>query len=350
MTASPTRGGYRRLGGRGAFWLYRPSVVAGTLGLALVVFGFAALALTLGSYPTGIATVWRWIAFQVADTDMAAFILGSLRLPRILLAIVTGAMLGLAGAAMQSVTRNGLADPGLIGVKEGAIVTVLGLILFAPEWSPHWRPFAGLAGGVAVALVVILLARSLSGLRFVLIGIGVSWLLSSAIALFMTMGRISEVQTAMIWLGGSLHAASWLDLTLVVPWLIAGGLLLLLTARSADATALGGMAGVGLGVGVSLTNASVLSASVIITAAGASVVGGLGFVGLIAPHVARLVFGGGQLALLVGSAFVGAALVLFSDTLGRTLFSPIQLPAGVVMAVLGVPFFLLILWKRRHEI
>lgn len=343
------RSGYRQLGTVNAFWLYRPKILFAITGAIVATLMLAALALTLGSHHTDLAAVFAWQTGSLRD-DMAAFVLGQLRSPRILLGLISGMMLGIAGAAMQSVTRNSLADPGLIGVKEGAVVTVLGLLLFVPEWSPFWRPFAGLAGGLVVSLIVILLARSLSGLCLLLIGIGVSWLISSATALFMTMARIEDVQTAMIWLGGSLHAASWIDLQLVAPWATIGFVLLMAVSRSGDAAALGPMAAVGLGVGVGRLNAMVLMASVAVTAASASVVGGLGFVGLIAPHLSRLLFGSRQMTLIAGSAVFGATLVLAADTIGRVVFAPIQIPAGIVMAILGVPFFLFVLWQRRQEI
>jgi iron complex transport system permease protein len=251
---------------------------------------------------------------------------------------------------MQSATRNGLADPGLIGVKEGTVVAVVAALIFLPQLSPSWRPVLGLAGGATVAAVVIAIARSLSGLRFVLIGIGVSWLLSSCIALFMTMARISEVQTAMIWLGGSLHAASWLDLQLMLPWTLLGFALLLTTTRSADAAMLGDMAATGLGVRSRLLNAVRIAASVLLTCACASVVGALGFVGLVAPHLARLSFGSAQMPLLFGSAAFGSLLVLLADTVGRTIFAPVQIPAGILMAVLGLPFFLFLMWQRKDTL
>jgi iron complex transport system permease protein len=342
--------GYRRTRGRHHFWLYRPSVFWRVLATAILIVAGAALALTLGSYPTSLPGIWSWFTGGHGHETVPGFILGQLRLPRILLALLTGSMLGMAGAAMQSVTRNSLADPGLIGVKEGTVVAVLFTVLLLPQMASFWRPFIGLAGGASVAITVALLARSVSGIRFVLIGIGVSWLLSSAISLFMTMARISEVQTAMIWLGGSLHAASWLDIQLILPWAMAGATLLIATSRAVDAAMLGDMVAVSLGVRLRALSVLTLAAPVLVTAASASIVGGLGFVGLIAPHLARLIFGSSQLPLLVGSAIIGGALVLAADTLGRTAVAPVQIPAGIVLAMIGAPFFLVVLWRRRHEL
>lgn len=343
------RAGYRRAGGRLSFLLYRPLVLMGLVAAFVVLIAASFAAMAIGSLSVPIETLFSWFSGQL-DDDVAALVIGHLRLPRILLALLCGAALGAAGAAMQSATRNGLADPGLIGVKEGAVVAVVAALLFLPQLSPSWRPLLGLAGGAMVAAVVIAIARSLSGLRFVLIGIGISWLLSSCIALFMTMARISEVQTTMIWLGGSLHAASWLDLQLVLPWTLLGFALLITTTRPADAGMLGDLAATGLGVRSRLLNAARLSGSVLLTCACASVVGALGFVGLVAPHLARLSFGSGQMPLLFGSAAFGSLLVLLADTVGRTIFAPVQIPAGILMAVLGLPFFLFLMWQRRDTL
>lgn len=328
------------------FVIYRPLVLWSLVAMFAVLFAGALAATGIGSMSIPVHALLSWLSGSGANTTQS-LVLGQLRLPRILLALVCGAALGAAGAAMQSTTRNGLADPGLIGVKEGTVIAVVAALLFLPQLSPFWRPFLGLAGGAVVAITVISIARSLSGLRFVLIGIGISWLLSSGIALFMTMARISEVQTAMIWLGGSLHAASWLDLELVVPWVVAGFAVLFATTRSADAAMLGDMTATGLGVRSRWLDAARLSASVMLTCACASVVGGLGFVGLVAPHLARLSFGSAQMPLLFGSVAFGSLLVLLADTMGRTVFAPIQIPAGILMAVLGLPFFLALMWQRR---
>src|SRR5476649_236550 len=135
----------------------------------------ASLGLTQGSLPIPTTTLLRALFYPSGAADQALFILWDIRLPRVLLAMVCGAMLGLAGAAMQSITRNGLADPGLIGVKEGASAVVLMLMIGFPTLGAIWRPVAGMAGGLTVALLVLLLARDCSRPRFILVGIGVSW-------------------------------------------------------------------------------------------------------------------------------------------------------------------------------
>ncbi|HBS0336543.1 TPA: iron ABC transporter permease [Klebsiella pneumoniae] len=282
--------------------------------------------------------------------EQPRFILFDIRLPRILMALLCGAMLGLAGAAMQSITRNGLADPGLIGVKEGASIVVLALVLFFPAVGLVWRPLAGMVGGIAVALLVLTLARDCSRPRFILIGIGVSWSLAAAVGIFMTTADVRDVQTAMIWLAGSLQAATWPLLAVAFCWALPGAIILFCTARAADVALLGDRTAIGLGVRLQRLTVLRFFAPVLLTSASVSCVGSLGFVGLMAPHMARFVLRGGQVSLLCGSALIGALLVLATDTLGRLAFAPLQIPAGIVIALVGCPFFVVLLWRRRDAL
>jgi iron complex transport system permease protein len=335
--------------GRISFLLH-PRIATSCLVLCLGVITFALVSLPIGSFDIRLPELLQTLLNPDAATAEHRYIVWDLRLPRLLMAVLSGLMLGLSGAAMQSITRNGLADPGLIGVKEGAAAFVLSLIILFPQTPVFWRPFAGMFGGLVVATLVIVIARDMSRARFILVGIGVSWLFSAAIAVFMTTANIRDVQTALIWFAGSLHAATWPLVAIAAFWTIAGGTLLYLSARAADVAMLGDGAAVGLGVRLGRLAFLRFAAPVLLTAASVSCVGSLGFVGLVAPHMARLIIGGNQTALLTGSALMGAALVLIADTIGRLAFAPLQIPAGIVMSVLGVPFFLLLLWQRRDQL
>ncbi|MCL8506626.1 iron ABC transporter permease [Klebsiella pneumoniae] len=282
--------------------------------------------------------------------EQPRFILFDIRLPRILMALLCGAMLGLAGAAMQSITRNGLADPGLIGVKEGASIVVLALVLFFPAVGLVWRPLAGMVGGIAVALLVLTLARDCSRPRFILIGIGVSWSLAAAVGIFMTTADVRDVQTAMIWLAGSLQAATWPLLAVAFLLGAARGHHPVLYRPGGGRGAAGRPDRHRLGVRLQRLTVLRFFAPVLLTSASVSCVGSLGFVGLMAPHMARFVLRGGQVSLLCGSALIGALLVLATDTLGRLAFAPLQIPAGIVIALVGCPFFVVLLWRRRDAL
>lgn len=220
--------------------------IAASIVLTLLALGLYSL--SRGSYPLPASTLARALLAPQEMGEQPRFILFDIRLPRILMALLCGAMLGLAGAAMQSITRNGLADPGLIGVKEGASIVVLALVLFFPAVGLVWRPLAGMVGGIAVALLVLTLARDCSRPRFILIGIGVSWSLAAAVGIFMTTADVRDVQTAMIWLAGSLQAATWPLLAVAFCWALPGAIILFCTARAADVALLGDRTAIGLGV------------------------------------------------------------------------------------------------------
>ena len=189
--------------------LVRPKTLACLAFLALVALSLLGFGLTHGSLPIPTSAIARALFSPEGLTAEAHYIVMDIRLPRLLMAILCGAMLGMAGAAMQSITRNGLADPGLIGVKEGCSAAVLVLIFQFPALSLAWRPLAGMAGGLLTAMLVILLARDISRPRFILIGIGVSWAFAAAMGVFMTTADVRDVQTAMLWLAGSQTGRWW---------------------------------------------------------------------------------------------------------------------------------------------
>ena len=200
MMRAVHRAGFRPLVFASRQLLLRPAALNIAALMLLMLLALGLYSLSRGSYPLPASTLARALLAPQEIGEQPRFILFDIRLPRILMALLCGAMLGLAGAAMQSITRNGLADPGLIGVKEGASIVVLALVLFFPAVGLVWRPLAGMVGGVAVALLVLTLARDCSRPRFILIGVGVSWTLAAAVGIFMTTADVRDVQTAMIWL------------------------------------------------------------------------------------------------------------------------------------------------------
>lgn len=331
-------------------WFIRPvSLILGTVLLSsAVLIGFVLL--SFGSFSTTTGDIWHSFIDPNTTETHVHLIIQDIRLPRIILALLVGSMLGLAGAAMQSVTRNGLADPGLIGVKEGSLLAIVLTLILFPSIGNVWLPIVAMAGGFIVAMSVILMARSLSGVRFILIGIGVSWALGAFISFFIVSALISDVQAAMVWLAGSLHSASWDVLTVTLPWAGLGLILLLMTIRSGGPMVLDNDIAVCLGVNHKYHIFMRLVAPVILTAASVAAVGSMGFVGLVAPHLARLIFGTHQLPFMFGSAICGALLVLVADGIGRLAFAPLQIPAGAMMAIIGLPFLLFLLWLRRDTI
>lgn len=330
--------------------LWRPQTACWGVALVAMALGLLLSGLMQGSLPVPVSAIGRALFTPDALSAEQEYVVWDIRLPRLLMALLCGGMLGMAGAAMQSITRNGLADPGLLGVKEGSSVAVLALILLFPALGVAWRPLVGMAGGLLAALIVLLLARDFSRPRFILLGIGVSWTFAAGIGVFMTTADVRDVQTALVWMAGSLHAATWPLLLVACGWALPAALILFLTARASDVALLGNAAAVGLGVRLGWLMRVRFIAPVLLTAACVSCAGSIGFVGLIAPHMARFLLRGGQVALLSGSALLGALLVLVADTLGRLAFAPLQIPAGIVISLIGGPFFLLLLWQRRDRL
>ncbi|HDU1611705.1 TPA: iron ABC transporter permease [Klebsiella pneumoniae] len=314
MTRAVHRAGFRPLAFASRHLLLRPAALKIAASIVLTLLALGLYSLSRGSYPLPASTLARALLAPQEMGEQPRFILFDIRLPRILMALLCGAMLGLAGAAMQSITRNGLADPGLIGVKEGASIVVLALVLFFPAVGLVWRPLA------------------------------------AAVGIFMTTADVRDVQTAMIWLAGSLQAATWPLLAVAFCWALPGAIILFCTARAADVALLGDRTAIGLGVRLQQLTVLRFFAPVLLTSASVSCVGSLGFVGLMAPHMARFVLRGGQVSLLCGSALIGALLVLATDTLGRLAFAPLQIPAGIVIALVGCPFFVVLLWRRRDAL
>ncbi|MCS3432653.1 iron ABC transporter permease [Klebsiella sp. BIGb0407] len=350
MSRSMSRSGLRSLRVGNISRIIRPKTIIYSLGLVFIILALLVFGILQGSLEIPTSDIGRALFYPQTLSAEQHYVVWDVRLPRLLMALLCGGMLGLAGAAMQSITRNGLADPGLIGVKEGCSVVVLTLILLFPSIGLVWRPLAGVVGGTLVALLVVVLARDFSRPRFVLIGIGVSWFFAAGIGIFMTTADVRNVQTALVWMSGSLHAATWPLLLVALIWLLPAAILLFMTARASDIALLGNHTATGLGVHLPKLALLRFMAPVFLTAASVSCVGSLGFVGLMAPHMARFWLRGGQMALLWGSALLGALLVLVTDTLGRLAFAPLQIPAGIVIALVGGPFFLLLLWRRRDRL
>ncbi|WP_413724887.1 FecCD family ABC transporter permease [Sodalis sp. RH16] len=343
------RAGLRAIRPAGYSLLLRPAALRLLSALLLGALALLLWGISRGSLPVPVSAIGKALFYPQSLSASQQYIVWDIRLPRLLMALLVGAMLGMAGAAMQSVTGNGLADPGLLGVKEGASVVVLTQILLFPSVSEFWRPLTGMAGGLLAALMVAALARDFSRPRFILTGLGISWIFAAGIGVFITTADARDVQTALVWMAGSLNAATWPLLAIAVCWAVPAAILLFCTARAGDVALLGNPTAIGLGVRLPQLTLLRFIAPVLLTATCVSCVGNIGFVGLMAPHLTRLLMRGGQTALLSGSALVGALLVLLGDSVGRLAFAPLQLPAGIIISLLGAPFFLLLLWQRRDR-
>ena len=272
-------------------------------------------------------------------------VIWNIRLPRMILAALVGINLALSGSILQGVMKNPLADPSIIGISSGAgLFGILILVVF-PQWQ-NLVPIAAFGGAMLAAAIIYLLAwkGGIDPTRIVLSGVAVSELFGAGISAVLVFFS-DRVHGALTFMNGSLSSRSWGEVQIILPYTIIGLILALIFADKLNILVLGDDTARGLGLNVELTRLGFTALAALLAASAASVVGLLGFVGLIVPHSIRLILGNNYKIMFPASALLGAALVMFSDTFARTVLSPTEIPVGIVMAVLGVPFFLYLLRK-----
>ena len=327
-------------------------------GKRLVVPAFLLIGLLLMSIGLGSSflSLERVIAALLHEgSRMDAVIVWTLRLPRIVLAVLAGMALALAGALLQRVTRNPMAAPSVLGITDGAAFGVVAFLwIFSNESnaltvSIHWQPLAGAIGafifaGLAAALTLLDPAGR-SPLRMILYGIGLAALAKAAVTLMMILGPVYRASQAMTWLAGSVSAAHWNDSATVAVGLVLCLPVLLILGPALRQIVLDSHSAIATGLALGRTQIVLLILSVLLTALAVSQVGAVGFVGLVAPHVARLWHGQFTPGYLVSTALNGGVMVLGADTVARTVAVPLELPAGAVTALIGAPVFLWLLLK-----
>ncbi|WP_017437610.1 FecCD family ABC transporter permease [Saccharococcus caldoxylosilyticus] len=289
-------------------------------------------------------------------SDMNEIVIYTFRLPRILVALLAGMSLAVAGAILQGMIRNPLASPDVLGITGGAAAAVVTFLSFFSDKnnsltiSIHWLPLGAFVGATVTALLVYMLAwkNGMAPLRLVLIGIAISALMQALTTLLMITGPIYRASQANVWITGSVYGASWKHVTLLAPW----ALILLaaswLSARKMNIQELGDELAIGAGVSLQKQRFFLLLLSTALTGGAVAFAGGIGFVGLMAPHMARRLVGSSFGALLPASALLGAILVMAADLAGRMLFAPMEIPAGVFTAAVGAPYFIYLLYKSRY--
>lgn len=275
--------------------------------------------------------------------DTESQIIWNIRLPRTLVGALVGVNLALSGAILQGVMKNPLADPQIIGISSGAgLAGVLILIVF-PQVDYLIVPMAFLGAMVAAVLIYILAWKDgIKPMRMILAGVAVSAFLGAGISALMVFYS-DRVHGVLMWMVGGLSARSWPHFAIIAPYTLTAGFLALAGAKRLNILALGDEVGQGLGLNVEVTRFFFTAVAALLAASAVSVVGLLGFVGLIVPHMARLLIGSDYRYLFPASGLLGAAVVTCSDTIARTIFAPVEIPVGIIMAFLGAPFFLYLL-------
>jgi iron complex transport system permease protein len=322
--------------------------------LALLAFALVVLILSVsyGEYDIPPLDVVRTIlGIPTEDARNHELVIWTFRLPRILLAFLVGAALGVSGTLMQGVTRNPLADPGLLGVSAGASLAAVSLLLYFDDVPLALLPFAAFGGALLAAVTIYALAWKHGGsatIRLILIGIALEAVLAALLNLLIIFGDIREVQQAFVWLTGSVYGRDWDYVATLGLWLLVLLPLAFVFARQLNVLNLGDEPARGLGQRVEGARLLLMTISVGLAAAAVAVSGTIGFVGLVVPHITRRLVGPAHEGLLPISALFGGALLMLADLIGRWVISPSELPVGIVTAIIGAPYFLYLLYRNRH--
>ncbi|ABW28343.1 FecCD family ABC transporter permease [Acaryochloris marina] len=321
------------------------------VGLLLATLVAMVLSVGQGEYPVPTLDVIKTVLGVETSNPDFDFIVMTLRLPRTLVAWGVGMGLAIAGTITQGITRNPLASPGIIGVNAGASLTAVTLIVLYPDLPIALIPWAAFGGALTVAVLIYLLAwqGGSSPVRLILVGVGCSLIAGSLTNLMVTFGNIYNVSQALVWLAGSVYGRSWEQLTVFLPWLTGFGLLSLLMSRELNALQLGDEVARSLGSRLELQRGLLLLSSVALAGSSVATAGSIGFVGLMAPHLGRQLVGPSHEGLLPVAALTGGFVVVVADLLGRLLFSPIELPCGIITAIVGAPYFLYVLIRDRNS-
>lgn len=313
------------------------TIVTFTFVLAIVA---AVIAIGLGSVIISVPEIVKTF-FGSASAAVNDTIIWDIRLPRVLLAMIIGANIAISGALLQAVMGNPLADPGLTGVTSGAAVCVLVIMLAAPEYT-QFIPLAAFVGGIIATTIVYALAwrrNGISPITIILSGVAVNALCGGGIG-YLSIMYSDRLPSAVQWLNGSLAAKGNNALFMVLPYSIVGWILSIFAVRKANIIRMGDQVASNLGENVNRIRILLSILAVFLAAISVAAIGMIGFVGLVVPHMARLLVGSNYKYLLPMSMALGALVLLLADTGGRTLFSPLEIPAGILMAVVGGPYFL----------
>lgn len=319
--------------------------------MLLITLGVMIVNMGVGEYPIAPLDVIKTVLHLPTANEDYAFIVNTLRLPRMLVAALVGMALGISGTILQGLTRNPLAEPGILGINNGAGLVAVTLIVVVGGVSAGVISLAAFWGATIVALLIYLLAwqGGDSPLRLILVGIGLGAVAGAMTTLLITFGDVYDVQRALVWLTGSVYARSWDEFWSLLPWVAVFAPLTFFLARDLNALNLGEEIAKGLGSRVFLQRGVLILAAVALAGSSVAAAGTIGFVGLMAPHIARRLVGPDHTGLLPTAGMLGAFIIVSADLVGRTIFAPIELPVGLITAIIGSPFFIYLLWQQRYR-
>lgn len=318
------------------------------------------LAVTIGPVYISPLTVWEIIGVHTFGMEQGDWTRGQdqiawlIRMPRVLLGGLVGAGLAVVGVSMQATVRNPLADPYILGTSAGASVGAVSVLMLGYDlFPPYSLSIAAFAGAVGSFLIVMTLAQGSGGIsptRFILAGVATAYILTAVTSLVLFIGDERAVRAVVFWLLGSLAGAKWEFLVLPAVVVVIGTLLLVLNSRSMNALLAGEETANALGVDPQKFRFLLLAVSALLTGVLVAIAGPVGFVGLMIPHMVRLVVGSDHRRVLPASALFGAIFLIWVDVGARTVVQPQELPIGVITALFGAPFFFILLRWRKNSL
>ncbi|MGE6514779.1 FecCD family ABC transporter permease [Lysinibacillus sphaericus] len=321
--------------------------------VCLIVFIFL-ISLNTGTFKIPPIDVLKSLIGLGAEDQ--SVILFEFRMPRMVIAILVGSALAISGAIMQGLSRNPLADPGIIGINAGAGLTVVIFVYFffgkvgtGTLISVFILPFFALVGALLAAVIIYTLAwkNGVSSTRLILVGIAVAAGFGAVSLIFSMKMTSNDFRFATIWLAGSLWGTDWKFVISALPWMLIFLPIAFLKAHVLNVMNLGDAAAVGLGVNVEKERRKLLFIAVCLAGASVAVAGGIGFIGLMAPHLARRLVGGKHQIMLPTAALIGTLLLLFADLISRSVLTTSEIPVGFVISIIGAPYFIYLLMRTK---
>lgn len=337
-----------RFGRLGASFLTERRTI-GTIGALLIL----SVILLIASTALGSTRIHPWSVVQAVfgyGDSGAGLIVRQLRLPRVVIGFLVGIALAASGAILQGIIRNPLASPDIMGVTGGSSAAAVLLLLVFPKVSIQWLPVAALLGAALITFLIYALAwkRGVTPMRLVLVGVGIGAAMSAITTMLIVTSPIYLTARSLIWMTGTVYGSNWKNVLTLLPWVLVFLPLAWALGRSVNALQLGDETATGVGNRVQRSRFLLLVICVALAGAGVAVGGAIGFVGLIAPHIARRLVGPAFGGNLIVSSLVGGIMVAAADLVARTAFAPLDLPVGIFTSLIGAPFFIYLLYKHRN--
>lgn len=322
--------------------------------LAVLIFLTFIISLNLGSFSIEPLEVVKTLFGQ--GTKKQEIVLFNIRLPRIVIAIFVATALAVSGTILQGITKNDLADPGILGINSGAALAVVIYIYFmngnvydgVSNLTIFTMPIVALFGAALGAFLVYSLAwkKGINATRLILMGIGINAAFNALLIVFQLKFTTQEFNRVMVWISGSIWGTNWDYVLAVMPWILIFMSLTIYKTRYLDVLNLGDELSVGLGVQVEKERRLLLIFTVALAGVATSVAGSISFLGLVSPHIARKLVGPKHKVLIPTAALISTLILLAADTISRNMLAPIEIPVGIVVSVIGVPYFIYLMIKE----